>query len=108
MPSGERDVVQRLIDHWEVGEFAPALGHLHADVVVVKQFSGRGFEGHGGVRRLPVGRIVTRGKRTGGELDRPVALLFAVQDGLISRIDAFPKRLDGAYAAAGLERERPS
>jgi hypothetical protein len=55
-----------------------------------------------------VGRIVTRGKRTGGELDRPVALLFAVQDGLISRIDAFPKRLDGAYAAAGLERERPS
>jgi ketosteroid isomerase-like protein len=55
-----------------------------------------------------VGRIVTRGKQTGGELDRPVALLFAVQDGLITRVDAFPNRLDEAYAAAGLERELPS
>jgi hypothetical protein len=40
MPSGDREVVQRLIDHWEVGEFAPALSHLHSDVVVVNQVSG--------------------------------------------------------------------
>jgi ketosteroid isomerase-like protein len=131
MPSGDRDVVQQLIDHWEGGEFAPALGHLHPDVVVVNQVSGHGFEGHGGVRRLMgdweqsfsewsltvdelldcsdcrhlvVGRIASTGKKTGGELNRPVALLFRLQDGLIVRIDAFVNRVDEAYAAAGLER----
>src|SRR4051794_17694193 len=129
MPSEDRDVVQGLIDHWEVGEFAPALSQLHSDVVVVNQVSGHGFEGHGGVRRLigdweqsfsdwslkvdelldcpegghlVVGRIASTGKKTGGELDRPVALLFGLEDGLIVRIDAFVNRLDEAYAAAGL------
>jgi ketosteroid isomerase-like protein len=135
MPSGDRDVVQRLIDHWEVGEFAPALSHLHPDVAVVNQVSGAGFEGYGGVRRLigdweqafsdwslkmdemldctggrylVVGRIASTGKKTGGELDRPVALLFALEDGLIVRVDAFVNRLDEAYAAAGLEPEGSS
>ena len=131
MPSGDREVVQRLIEHWEVGEFAPALTHLHRDVVVVNHVSGHGFEGHGGVRRLigdweqafsdwslkvdevldcpgggqlVVGRIASTGKKTGTELDRPVALLFGLEDGLISRVDAFPNRLAEAYSAAGLDR----
>jgi ketosteroid isomerase-like protein len=131
MPSGDRDVVRRLIDHWEVGEFAPALNHLHPDVVVVNQISGAGFEGRGGIRRLigdweqsfsewslrvdeqldcsegrqlVVGRIASTGKKTGGELDRPVGLLFALEDGLIIRVEAYVNRLDEAYAAAGLER----
>jgi len=123
--------VLQLIDHWEAGEFAPAISHLHPDVVVVNQVSGRGFEGRGGVRRLigdwedsfsewslsvdelldcsesrylVVGRIASTGKKTGGELDRPVGLLFGMQDGLIIRIDAFVNRLDEAYVAAGLQQ----
>jgi ketosteroid isomerase-like protein len=131
MPSEDREVVRQMIDHWEAGEFAPALSHLHPDVVVVNQVSGRGFEGRGGVRRLMgdwedsfsdwslsvdelldcsesrhlvVGRMASTGKKTGGELNRPVGLLFGMQDGLIVRIDAFVNRVDEAYAAAGLER----
>lgn len=59
-------------------------------------------------RRLAVGRVRTRGKKTGTELDRPVALLFTLDDGLIVRIEAFVNRMDEAYAAAGLPREPSS
>jgi ketosteroid isomerase-like protein len=131
MPTGDRDVVRDLLDHWERGEFAPKLDHLHPDVVVVNHISGRGFEGHGGIRRLigdweqafedwslkiddihecadggrlAVGRAVLHGKKTGSELDRPVALLFGLHDGLITRLEFFVNRVDEAYAAAGLER----
>jgi ketosteroid isomerase-like protein len=135
MPSGDGDVVRGLLDHWERGEFAPGVGHLHPDVQVISSTWQRGFEGRGGVRRLvgdweqafedwslsveglvdcpdgrrlAVGRVRTRGKKTGGELDRPVALLFTLNDGLIIRIEAFVNRLDEAYAAAGLPREPSS
>jgi ketosteroid isomerase-like protein len=131
MPSGDREVVRTLLNHWEQGEFAPKLNHLHPDVVFVNRVSGRSFEGLGGARRLinewddafedwsivvddlidcpdgelmAVGRVLMRGKKTGGELDRPVAVIFTLADGLIVRIDAFANRVDEAYAAAGLER----
>jgi ketosteroid isomerase-like protein len=131
MPSEDRDVVRSLLDYWERGEFAPRLDHLHRDVEVVNHISGRGFEGHGGVRRLigdwdqafenwslkieelhecadggrlAVGRVVLHGKKTGSEMDRPVGLLFALDDGLITRVEFFVNRVDEAYAAAGLER----
>ena len=45
MTPGGDDVVRRLLDHWERGEFAPKLDHLHPDVVLVNRVSGRGFEG---------------------------------------------------------------
>jgi ketosteroid isomerase-like protein len=135
MPSGDGDVVCGLLDHWERGEFAPGLDHLHPDVQVSSSTRQGGFEGKGGVRRLvgdwdqafedwslrvedlvdcpdgrrlAVGRVRTRGKKTGTELDRPVALLFTLDDGLIVRIEAFVNRMDEAYAAAGLPREPSS
>ena len=135
MASGGGDVVRVLLDHWERGEFAPRLDHLHPDVEVVNHISGRGFEGRGGVRRLigdfdkafedwsltvdelltcpdggrlAVGRVLLHGRKTGSELDRPVALLFGLDDGLIVRIELFVNRVDEAYAAAGLEREPPA
>jgi len=52
MPSGDGDLVRGLLEHWERGEFAPSLRHLHPDVVIVNHISGHGFEGYGGVRRL--------------------------------------------------------
>jgi ketosteroid isomerase-like protein len=130
MPSGDGDVVRGLLDHWERGEFAPALDHLHPDVQVVAHVSGNTFEGYGGVRRLigdwddaftdwslkveqlldcpggerlAVGRVLLHGKKTGSELDRPVALLFALDGERISRIETFMNRVDEGYAAAGLE-----
>jgi len=135
MPSGDEDVARGLLDHWERGEFAPGLGHLHRDVEVVNHISGRGFEGLGGVRRLigdvdqafddwslkveellqcpdggrlAVGRVALHGRKTGSELDLPVALLFAVDERLIVRLELFVNRIDEAYAAAGLERDTPS
>ncbi|HEY1357560.1 MAG TPA: nuclear transport factor 2 family protein [Thermoleophilaceae bacterium] len=131
MATTDGDVVRELVEHWKRGEFAPSQAHLDRDVVIVNQISGRSFEGHGGIRwlisdiddafaewkldveevldvsddrQLVVGRAVATGRKTGTELDRPLAFLFTLEDGLIARIDAFPNRLDEAYAAAGLER----
>jgi ketosteroid isomerase-like protein len=135
MASGDSDVVRTMLDHWERGEFAPSLRHLHPDVEVVSHISGRRLEGYGGVRRLindwndafdswslkaerlldcpdgrrlAVGRVIQHGKQTGSELDRPCALLFTLEDGLIARMEAFVNRVDEAYAAAGLPPESPS
>ena len=125
------DVLRGVLAHWERGEFAPSLAHLDPDVVIVNSISGRGSEGYGGARRLigdlekafdewsvkideihdcpdgrrlAVGRALLRGRKTGDELDRPLALLFGFEGDRISRLEFFPNRLDEAYAAAGLER----
>jgi ketosteroid isomerase-like protein len=131
MPSEDADVVRDLLDHWERGEFAPALDHLHPEVEVVAHVSGNTFEGYGGVRRLvsdwndafeewslhveevlecpgggrlAVGRIRLHGKKTGAEMDRPVGLLFGLAGEKVTRIETFMNRVEEAYAAAGLER----
>ena len=52
MPAADRDVVRRVLDHWERGEFAPAMDHIHPDIEVVAHVSGNTFDGLGGVRRL--------------------------------------------------------
>jgi ketosteroid isomerase-like protein len=125
------DVVRALLDHWERGEFAPAMDHIHPDIQVVARVSGNTFQGLGGVRRLisdwddafqewslhvddvvdspdgrrlAVGRVRLHGKKTGTELDRPVAILFSLDGDRITRIETFMNRVDEAYAAAGLER----
>ena len=56
--------------------------------------------------KLVIGRFHLRGgKRTGEDLDREAALLFSLaDDGRIIRVEAFPGRVNEAYAAAGLER----
>jgi len=45
---------------------------------------------------------VLHGKKT-GEMNRPVGLLFGIDDGVIVRVEFFVNRVDEAYAAAGLE-----
>ena len=125
----ERGCIGEDVPCVEEPEFAPGLDHLHPDVRVISSTWQQGFEGRGGVRRLvgdwdrafedwslrvedlvdcpdgrrlAVGRVRMHGKKTGTELDRPVALLFTLDEGLIVRIEAFVNRLNEAYAAAGL------
>jgi hypothetical protein len=130
------DVVRPMLDRWARGDFEPRGTELHHDVLIVSHVSGPRFRGHGGVRRwagdlkrafaewsfemdelldtpaggrLAVGRLhLLGGKRTGEDVHRPGALLFTLKEGLIVRIEAFPNRVDEAYAAAGLERQAPA
>jgi ketosteroid isomerase-like protein len=125
-----------MLERWSRGDFEPRSAEVHPDVRVVSYLAGPMYEGHGGLRRwagglkrafdswsfrldelletpdgdrLAVGYLHFRGgKRTGEDVERPGALLFALRDGLIVRITAFPNRVDEAYAAAGLERKAPA
>jgi ketosteroid isomerase-like protein len=134
--AADDDCVSTLLARWGRREYEPRASEIHPDVTVVSQPSGRGLRGYGGLRRLMgdlrrsfddwelevdellethkggrlvVGRIHLRGgRRTGEDVERPTALLFDVEDGLIVRVELFPNRLDQAYAAAGLERQPPA
>jgi hypothetical protein len=136
MPSGD-DAASVMLDRWSRGEYEPRPSEIHPDVKVVSQVAGKTFHGYGGVRRwaselnrsfdnwsfvvdelletpiggrLAVGHLhLCGGKRTRSNVEAPAALLFSLDsDGLIVRIDAFPNRVDEAYAAAGLERQLPA
>jgi ketosteroid isomerase-like protein len=134
--AADDDCVSTLLARWGRREYEPRASEIHPDVTVVSQPSGRGLRGYGGLRRLMgdlrrsfddwelevdellethkggrlvVGRIHLRGgRRTGEDVERPTALLFDVEDGLIVRVELFPNRLDQAYAAAGLARQPPA
>jgi ketosteroid isomerase-like protein len=53
----------------------------------------------GGDRYVVVVELGGRGKRSGADVGRPMAFLYAMRDGLIARADLFPDR-DAALAAA--------
>jgi ketosteroid isomerase-like protein len=57
----------------------------------------------GGDRYVVVVELGGRGKRSGADVARPMAFLYALRDGLIARTDIFPDR-EAALAAAGEDK----
>jgi len=55
-------------------------------------------------RYVVVVELGGRGKRSGADVVRPMAFLYALRDGLIARTDIFPDREEALAAAAETDR----
>ena len=131
MSAGNEEVVRRLSDHWERGEFSADAELYHPDVefemrmgVEHDRATGREAMGEawhsqlaqwsnwrtGGVedlrsagnRVLLETEIRGRGRHSEVEVARPAFAVFTLEGGVVTRLDLIDNRED-AFAAAGIE-----
>ncbi len=132
MADDEIALARKAFDRWASGDWEPHSDVYHPDIEIASFVAGRSLIGYGGLRHwgndlkrsfddyvaradewiraddgrvLAVGRLTLRGRSTGETVDRPCAWLFAYEEALIVRIEAFHDRVAEARAEAGLPED---
>jgi hypothetical protein len=129
--SANTEAVERIIRAFERGDVEAALAELDPEVEMLPlraELEGTHYRGHDGYRqvladfegdwdelRLPpeeirevgdqvlvTGRMRAKGKKSGVELDVPMAMLYTLRDGKIVRLQSFSDPEEG-LRAAGIE-----
>ena len=126
------EAVRRAFERWNSGDRRPPVEDVHPDVeirtAIGNAFQGEPFRGHAGLGEwlggldesferweaqvdefreqgdtvVGLGRVLTRGRGSGVELELEVGWLFEFKDGKVLRIYSFVGH-DQALRAAGLE-----